>query len=479
MCVNPSKSPLKPSRSVVGRFAVYASILVTALIAWLMLAGLRRSLSIDPGWKNRDFTQLEEVDLLQRFLQIDTTAATGSEIEGAEFLAAILRAEGVPVEILDMENGKANLIAILEGDEPERLILHSHLDLDPVRSPELWNTPPFGGTIEAPWIYGRGAFDMKSVTIAQVLGIVDLKRRGIRPRRTITFLATSSEEVDSELGTLWLLRHRPEIFENTWAVLTEGGVLEARGIDDIKYWGTEFSQKRYVKVIACSQSRQSLEDLRRAILRRGQSLEPLRLTPGVATFLDAYASTRDHPRHRELLGAPHELIRDLQSFEGLPTYLQGLFRDEIHPFSVIESPEGSGYQMRITLALLEDTEIEEAIHRLLPSWMTAGLELNTIVEPSATGGSDPDHEVLRIIDQALKNRFGVIQSGPYFQGRSATDARFFRASGIPAYGFTPFLALTTDTLSIGGPNEGIALPAFIEGVALYKELVSLLVADGR
>ena len=28
-------------------------------------------------------------------------------------------------------------------------------------------------------------------------------------------------------------------------------------------------------------------------------------------------------------------------------------------------------------------------------------------------------------------------------------------------------------------NEGIALPAFIEGVGLYKELVSLLVADGR
>ena len=111
-----------------NRPAVLASVLGLVALVSLVLVIRNRTFDLSPDWRSIDFESMEEVDLLQRFLQIDTTLATGSELEGAEFLARILEAEGVPVEVIDMGNRKANLIATLEGERPEALILHGHLD---------------------------------------------------------------------------------------------------------------------------------------------------------------------------------------------------------------------------------------------------------------------------------------------------------------------------------------------------------------
>ena len=465
---------------IAGRELSRLTLLVGALglvtIVSLMLFVRNRTFDLSPDWRSIDFEAMEEVDLLQRFLQIDTTLATGSELEGAEFLAGILEREGVPVEVIDMGNQKANLIATLEGELSEALILHGHLDSDPVDDPDAWAYGPFSGEIDLPWIYGRGAFDMKSVIVAQLIALLEVKRAGIRPARTIVLLATSSEETDSKLGTLWLLENRPEIFDNAWGLLTEGGVVEARTVDDIKYWGTEFEQKRYVKVIVRSPTRPPLEQMSRRIRDHGQPLDRLRVTPGVEKFLEAYAQSRDLPLHREALSDPNDLVADLDRFRELPPYQKGLFREEIYPFSIIDEKDHSW--LRITLALLSDADPEEQVQRLLPDEITQGLDLEVIVEASYAGYSRPDHPLFELIGGALKERFGEdVLHGPYYQGLSATDARFYRLAGIPSYGFSPFLALTTETLNISGVNEGLALPVFVDGVELYRQLVLSIAND--
>ena len=79
---------------------------------------------------------------------------------------------------------------------------------------------------------------------------------------------------------------------------------------------------------------------------------------------------------------------------------------------------------------------------------------------------------------ATPRRFGdKVLHGPYYQGLSATDARFYRRASIPSYGFSPFLALTTETLNISSVNEGLALPVFVDGVDLYRQLVFSIATD--
>ena len=57
---------------------------------------------------------------------------------------------------------------------------------------------------------------------------------------------------------------------------------------------------------------------------------------------------------------------------------------------------------------------------------------------------------------------------------AATDARFFRQAGIPAYGFSPFVIFSTDTFRKDLANERIGLPGYVMGVDLYREAVARL-----
>jgi acetylornithine deacetylase/succinyl-diaminopimelate desuccinylase-like protein len=463
-----------------ARAALYLSLVLSGLLASLIFQVLRlpgTGYVVNMGWSpDVDYEALEEVQLFQSFLRIDTTLATGDELKAARFLAEKLEAEGIDSEILLLGENNANLIATIEGASDDALILHNHLDIEPILLPDRWEHDPFSGEIDLPWIYGRGAFDMKSVTIAQMMAMIELKRSGVVPERDVIFLATSSEEVGSELGSLWLLEERLDLFRNAWALISEGGVVEARTPTDVKYWGTEVGQKKYVKILACSPSRQRLEDLRSDILGKDEIFNRLRLLPEIERFLGHYAPTRDLPALKTVLSHPEQAFDDPERFHELAPYQRALFRDEIWAFPVAESADGTGYQLHISVALLPDGQLENALQDLLPPWMTHGLNLVVQPDQGSSAISDLDHPVLAAIAANLTDRLGEITIGPYYQMRSATDARFFREHGVPSYGFSPFLVLSTDTIGIGGPNEGIALPGFVLGVEIYTDLLSTLVS---
>ena len=243
-----------------ARIALYGSLAVTGLVAAVLypLARSNLNLSIEQ-YHDVDFGALIEVQRLQGLLRIDTTAETGNEIEAARYLAGLLAEAGVDSTIEEFPDGKANIWAILEGKSPRAVVLHNHLDTDPIVDASAWRHPPFSGAIEGPWIFSRGAFDMKSVAIAQLEAFLATKRRseerGVPPERSLVFLATSSEETGSDLGSRWLISQHPDLVARFDTLLTEGGVIEATDAQTIKYWGTSFAQKRFVDIWARSRQR--------------------------------------------------------------------------------------------------------------------------------------------------------------------------------------------------------------------------------
>ena len=191
---------------------------------------------------------------------------------------------------------------------PRAIVLAGHLDVEPALDSEPWDYPPFGGVINGPWMYGRGIYDMKSLTIAQLLATIDVAREaartGRRPARSILFLATSSEETGSQTGTRWILRAHPELVARMGVVLTEGGVVEATSADGIKYWGIEFAQKRFTEITFCSADEAKLRALAKAI---AENERPRPDDPGVAAGGDLPRLVRAHPRPRvlsQLAGEP-------------------------------------------------------------------------------------------------------------------------------------------------------------------------------
>lgn len=460
---------------------MYGQLALAGVLLAVFLYLLRQPLASagDQSWVHTDFAALPEVQLLQRYLEIDTSFPGGNERAGARFLAEILEAEGIEVHIEPLGERRVNLWAVLEGESSEALVLHHHIDVEPVPDPTRWGHDPFGGEIEGPWIYGRGAFDMKGVAVAQLLAFLDLKRRGIPLRRSVIFLATSSEETGSDLGMQWILQEHPELTNRFWAVLTEGGAVEVRQAGKVKYWGTEYAQKRYVDYVLCSPDRELLETIRRDLQEWGKPLWPLRLVPEVERFLTQYAPSRDDPELRDLLADPERLTWDLEAFLRAPRPVQAMLRDELHPFPVEEMP-GGGWRMTVKIHLLPGSDLGEVIQRLLPAWILHGVTGYLDASEPPSSSSPVDHPVYTRIQSILRNRHGAEGTGPLFLTWNATDARHLRAAGIPAYGFSPFAVPTPEVLALIGfasPEERLALPGFVDGVELYREVVRDLAAS--
>lgn len=474
-------TPFQRRRRMAARIALYGSLLLVGGIAWALVTFLNRPLRAGAAdrWAKVDYKSLPEVQLLRDYVRIDTSEATGDEIAGARFLAARLEKAGIPSRIEIVGERKANLYALLEGEDPHPLVLHNHIDVEKV-DPAEWFHPPFEGYIEAPWIYGRGVFDMKSVAIAQLLALVDLKeglKESGRPlKRSVLFLATSSEERGSRLGVRRILREHPEMVKDFWAVLTEGGVVEARSREDIKFWGTEVAQKRYVDLVVCAETREPLDQLRGTLKEIGFTETDLRVIPEVREVLKVYGPTRDRQELRDLLADPDSTIAHQADFHKLPDYLRSMFRNEAVPFKPEEAP-GGGWQLLIKLHLLPGAKLEEELPKLVPAWMLHGLSWTIDAPPAVDHGSPVDHPVFRQITSVLAERYPDAPRGPYFLPWTATDSRFFRAAGIPSYGFTPFLIMNTDTLQVDKANERFALPGFVEGVEVYRDVVRGLVLD--
>lgn len=445
-------------------------------ITWLLVSWLNRPLesTILERWIETDYRSLPEVQLLRDYVRIDTSEATGDEIAGARFLAARLKEAGIPSRLEIVGERKANLYALLEGKDPRPLVLHNHIDVENVK-PEEWFHPPFEAFIDPPWMYGRGVFDMKSVAVAQLLALIDLKESGRPLERSVLFLATSSEERGSRLGVRRLLAEDPELVRSFWAVLTEGGVVEARARDDIKFWGTEIGQKRYVDLLVCAAERRPLDELRTELKEIGYTTTDLEVVPEVREVLKIYAATRDRGELRELLEDPDATISDPAAFRKLPAYLQSFFRNEAVPFQVQEAP-GGGWQLLIKIHLLPGARLEEELPKLVPDWMLAGLS-TTLDEPPAVASSSTRHPVYGAITETLAEHYPDAPAGPYFLPWTATDSRFFRSAGVPSYGFSPFLIMNTDTLQVDKANERFALPGFVAGVKVYRDLVRRLVLD--
>jgi acetylornithine deacetylase/succinyl-diaminopimelate desuccinylase-like protein len=406
-------------------------------------------------------------------VRVDTSPTTGDEVAGARFLAARLAEAGIPSHLEQLDGRHANLWAILEGDDRQALVLHNHIDVTPVDQKQ-WFVPAYEGRIELPWIYGRGVFDMKSVAIAQLESMISLQKSGRRLKRSVMFLATGGEEYGSFLGTQWILREHPELVHRMWAVLTEGGTVEARTRSDIKYWGTEFAQKHFVDVSICAAEKQPLQDLRALIDREVRATTTdLSLVPEVREFLPYYAASRDSRELKGLLENPERLLADTRSFKRLPPYVQSMFRNETVPIQ-IRPADGGGWELDLKLHLLPGVSLESVRSKLLPEWMTHGFAVRWSELPTALHGSPIHHPVLDAVAAEVVSHHPGAVAGPMLLAWTATDSRYFRRAGIPSYGFSPFLIMNTDTLQVDAANERMALPGFVDGVGLYIDLVRRL-----
>ncbi|MBN1485248.1 MAG: M20/M25/M40 family metallo-hydrolase [Chloroflexia bacterium] len=239
----------------------------------------------------------EIVEHLQALVRLDTTNPPGQERPAAEYLAQVLRREGLEPLILESAPGRANLVVHLRGTGQERpLLLLSHLDVVPAE-PDKWRYPPFSATVSEGYIWGRGTMDAKNLTAIELMTLLLLKRQGLPLKRDIVMVACADEEEGSRYGLRWLIENHADLLEAAFAINEGGGYgFDLRGQP---YFTCQTAEKGicWLRMDASGLSGQAavpIEEnavviLAEAISRLGRTALPLHLTPTAERFIEGLA----------------------------------------------------------------------------------------------------------------------------------------------------------------------------------------------
>ncbi|MBE0602246.1 MAG: M20/M25/M40 family metallo-hydrolase, partial [Deltaproteobacteria bacterium] len=163
----------------------------------------------------------DPVELLQRYIRIDTSNPPGDCREAADFLCGVLEGHGLSPEVFGAKPEKPNVLCHVGGTEEPGLVLFHHMDVVPARAEE-WSVPPFSAEIRDGYMYGRGTLDTKGLGIAHWCAAVRALKEGIL-RRKLFLVANPDEEVGGGDGAEYFVKNLPFPLGKAYG-LTEGGI---------------------------------------------------------------------------------------------------------------------------------------------------------------------------------------------------------------------------------------------------------------
>ena len=451
-------------------------LLVAGALA-LTITGCREATAVPEDPFDR-----EAEDALVAYLKIDTTNPPGNETAGATYLRDLLVKEGIAARLVGDDPKRQGVYARLEsGTNAKALLLLSHIDVVPADA-AAWRNPPFGGVREGGYVWGRGALDIKSLTIAHLMSVIDLKRRGAKLERDVVFLAVPDEELGGLHGAKQLLDRHPDLFAEVGFVMNEGGSNET-ALDKVIFWGIEVQQKVPLWLRVTSEGDGghgsappddggATAKLVRALAAIDAIETPYRLDPSIGRILAAAAAARTDGRAAKLRRVQEPL--DVAFIEReLPRGYRALLRDTI---AVTHLDAGNSVNViptravaAIDIRMLPSTPPREMLARVEQAVGKNGtVEVLLGTEPAPE--SPASGELYDTVARAMRAASPGSTVGPMVTA-GTTDSRFFRARGIPAYGVMPFKVNYYDADGVHGRDERIRARFFAEGVRLMRTIV--------
>lgn len=429
----------------------------------------------DVGEINWDDVAAEAVQLLQRYIRVDTTNPPGNEELAADFLAELLAAEGIESRKLVSAPGRANLVADLAAQGGQKpLILLNHTDVVPVEA-EQWSVPPFAGEIKDGYLWGRGALDMKGMGVLELMTLLTLKRRGARLKRPLRFLAVADEEAGSEYGVEWLDREHSELLDAAF-VINEGGYgAETYLGAERPLFGVSMAEKSPLWLTLHATGKpghgsaphdDNVLDRMVRVMQRVQTWQrPYLMTPPVAealraAYTEGYIDLDPDASTPEQIAERYRSLRTLLSNTISATGLQTGIKHNVIPATAsatLDCRLVPGYEHERFIQELRDViddprvEVEVAFASQSPS-SSSDTELHAAIK-AVCNEVMPDAAVLPRVTAGF------------------TDSRAFRRHGVPAYGFVPMLLGPEEQGGMHGNNERISLANLRRGVEVMYRVV--------
>lgn len=427
----------------------------------------------------------EATRLLSDYIRIDTSNPPGREAAACDWLADIFTREGIgDLAFYDAsdehEHGaeRMNMTAVLKGDGSKRpIVLLNHTDVVPVER-QYWSFEPFSGAVVDGIIYGRGALDMKSMGIMELMAMMLVKRHNIPHTRDIVFMALADEETGGSRGIEWVEQHHPELLEAEY-VLNEGGCGNAEVFGTRRpAFNCSISEKGplWLKLVAegrpghgsVPHPDNALERLVRALQRVQDWSRPVTVVPELREYFE-----RLH-RARVLETEPNEA--SMQKLAAGSLMAKAILTNTVSTTTI-----HAGIKHNVIPAIAEATLDCRLLPGVDPDAFTE--EIRTVIDDpkvrietvfaSSTPPSPTNTELFGLIEDVCRDHMEEALVLPSVSS-GFTDSRVFRNHGVASYGFIPVILEQDELATMHGHNERLSVENLRLGTQIMFETVRRL-----
>ena len=357
------------------------------------------------------------VAFLSRFVRAASPNPPGDTRAAARVIEEWLAQAGLTVRTIAPRAEMPNLVAYFDGARPGRhLVLNGHLDVFPCDDADRWQHPPWSGEIARGRVYGRGVSDMKNGTAALLFAFGWLSRLAGRLPGRVTYTAVSDEETGGTWGAQYLVDHHPEVLGDcllnaepgapTTVRFGEKGILRAAVVVDTPGCHGAYTHKSPSATRIAARIAGELAAI---------DALPVTMDAAVEHTLDAAAAEIDRVHVR---GAAQVIKRFTLNI--------GVVRGGV---KVNMLPGTCRLECDVRVPVGETAEKALACMRAIAARHPhARVELMSFTDPN---WSDPGHAMVDHLRQACADACGF---SPFaITSLGATDARIWRAKGVPAY----------------------------------------------
>ena len=464
---------------------------VSTLLLLLLLnsAGAQQSYLVD--W---DGVGREAVDHLVELVKIRSVNPPGNETEVAEYVKAVLAAEGIESRLYALDPARANLVARLEGNgSKEPILIMGHTDVVGVQ-PDKWYADPFSGMREDGYIYGRGTLDDKDNVAAGMMVMILLERLGVELDRDVIFLAESGEEGTPDVGINFMVEKHWDVIAAEYCIAEGGqGVIRDGKVHTFGVETTEKMPRRVTLVARGTPGHGSIPRLDNAVMilanavaRAAAWQTEMRLNETTETYfrrMAAIAPPEEAVLYENVTNPEMTEAIQQQFLETFP-YHYSILRTSVVP-TVIDA----GFRRNVIpseasaildIRMLPDEDVEGFYKSLAEVIDDPRVEIvpEPVYRPAAPP-SEIDNEMFQTLERVAVEMYPEATVLP-IMSTGATDMAQVRAMGMQAYGIGP--ARTIDEINSGfgahGDNERVAEDAFISMVEyLWRVILEMAASD--
>ena len=432
--------------------------------------------------------------IYRELIEINTGVTTGNVTTAAQAMARRFRDAGIPeadIFVGGPRPEKFNVVARVRGRPaavPRKpLLLLAHLDvveaLKADWSPEL---DPFVFTERDGYYYGRGTADDKAMASIFVANVFRMKREGFVPDRDIIVALTADEESGPANGVDWLFANHRDLIDAA-LVINEGGGGTLRDGKPL-FNSVQATEKITTNLTLRATNRgghssvpradNAITALADALGRVGRHHFTIRFNEVTRSFFTATAA-QESPEMgramRALVANPDDraaaatLTADDRYSAMLRTTCVATMLSGGHATNALPQLAEANVNCRIYPTETAD-QVRDELARVI-----ADTTVHVIVRTQrpASPPSPLLPELLDPVTRITRDLFGNIPVIPTMS-TGATDSRFFRAAGVPAFGVSGLFNDPTTDARAHGRDERMGIRSYYEGQEFLYRLTRAL-----